>query len=147
MPSNLLTTASRRRMLAAAGLLTAGLGRAAGGASDALVEPPHPDLAVIAACAAFNAIERRKLDLTEGSGRIIDDAVRAQILEPLIGEQQGYLDLLCTEHATTLAGHQARAISFALWDGGELAYRADVQGFLEDRLLAALVRDLADQPC
>jgi len=147
MPSSLLTTASRRRLLASAGLLTAGLGRVSGSVADALRQRPHPDLAVITACAAFNAIERRKLDLIEGPGRIVDDAARDQALEPLTGEQQGYLDMLCTQHATTLAGHQARAISFALWDGGELADRAGASGFLEDRLLAALVRDLAGLPC
>ena len=147
MPTDLLTPASRRRLLASAGLLTASLGRASGGAADALCGRPHPDLAVIAACAAFNAVERRKLDLIEGPGRIVDDAARDKALEPLTGEQQAYLDMLCTQRATTLAGHQARAISFALWDGGELTDRARASGFLEDRLLAALVRDLAGLPC
>ncbi len=147
MPPHALTTASRRLLLASAGLLTAGLGRASSGAADTLRYRPDPDLAVIAACAAFNAIERRKLDLIEGPGRIVDDAVRDRALEPLTVMQQAYLDMLCTRHATTLAGHQARAISFALWHGGELADRARAIGFLEDRLLAALVRDLADLPC
>ena len=146
MASNLLTATLRRRLLASVGRLMAGLGRATARAAEALGEPPHPDLAVIAACAAFNAIERRMLDLIEGPGRIADDAVREQILEPLRDEQQGYLDVLCTQRATTLAGHQARAISFALWDGGELAHRADASGFIEDQLLAVLVRDLANLP-
>ena len=146
MSADQLTTALRRRLLESAGLLTAGLGRAAGSGADAPAEPPHPDLALIAACEAFNIIELRKLDLIEGPGRIVDDAARAQVLEPLTDQQQCCLDTICTQRATTLAGHQARAISFALWDGGELAERASAAGFLEDRLVAALVRDLAGLP-
>ena len=146
MPDH-LTTASRRHLLASAGLLTAGLGRASHDGADALRHRSDPDTAVITACASFNALERRKLDLVEGPGRIADDGARDQALLPFAGEQQVFLDMLCRRHAVTLAGHQARAISFALWDGGELAGRARVHGFLEDRLLAALVRDLAGLPC
>ncbi len=147
MPPDYLTTASRRRLLASAGLLTSGLGRPPHQAATAGRLQPDPDGAVIAACAAFNVLERRKLDLIEGPGRIADDDTRDQALGPLAGEQQGYLDRLCRQRATTLAGHQARAISFALWDGGELADRAHAYGLFEDRLLAALVRDLAGLPC
>ncbi len=146
MSADRLTTASRRRLLESAGLLTAGLGRAAGSGADAPAEPPHPDLPLIAACEAFNDVEQRKLDLIEGPGRMVDDAARAKVLAPLMAEQQGCLDVICTQRATTLAGHQARAISFVLWDGGELAERASAAGFLEDRLVAALVRDLAGLP-
>ncbi len=146
MPDH-LTTASRRRLLASAGLLTAGLGRASLSAADALRHRSDPDAAVITACSAFNALERRRLDLIEGPGHIGEDSARDQALAPLAGEQQVFLDMLCRRHAVTLAGHQARAISFALWDDGELSARASANGFLEDRLLAALVRDLAGLPC
>ncbi len=147
MPPDYLTTASRRRLLASAGLLTSGLGRIPQDAARAPPPQSDPDAAVIAACAAFNVLERRRLDLIEEPGRIADDDARDQALGPLAGEQQDYLDRLCRQRATTLAGHQARAISFALWDGGELADRARAHGLLEDRLLAALIRDLAGLPC
>ncbi len=147
MPPDHLTTASRRRLLASAGLLTSGLGRIPHDAATARRLQQDPDGTVIAACAVFNVLERRRLDLIEGPGRIADDDARDQALGPLAGEQQAYLDRLCRQRATTLAGHRARAISFALWDGGELADRARANGLLEDRLLAALVRDLAGLPC
>ena len=51
--------------------------------------------------------------------------------------------MLCRQHARSLADHRARAVAFTLWDGGELAHRAQAHGLLEDRLLSALVRDLA----
>ena len=101
MPDH-LTTASRRRLLASAGLLTAGLGRAPHSAADALRQRLDPDAAVITACSAFNAIERRRLDLIEEPGRVADDSARDQALAPLAGEQQVFLDMPCRRHAVTL---------------------------------------------
>ncbi|MGI4941232.1 MAG: hypothetical protein ACRYHQ_11860, partial [Janthinobacterium lividum] len=61
---------------------------------------------------------------------------------PLWDEQEPHLDLLVRLRARSLGGHRARAAAFALWDGGEIADRAEASGLLEDRLLASLVCDL-----
>ena len=133
-----LTPASRRRLLGGLALLGAGPGAA--GASAPFDGP------LLAAAAAFCAVERRMLSLIEGPGRVADDDARGLLLRPLRNEQGPHLDRLCRQRARSLAGHRARAVAFALWDGGELAHLAEAQGFLADRLLAALVRDLAEPP-
>jgi len=107
----------------------------------ALAQPA--DAALLAAYKRFCALERRMLHVIEGPGRIDDDDARDPVLEVFRDAQRPHLDLLCRLRATSLAGHRARAIAFALWDGGETAHRAALHGLLEDRLLAALVRDLA----
>ena len=80
--------------------------------------------------------------LIEGLDRVADDAARDAVLAPLRHEQTPHLDLLVRRRARSLAGHRARAAAFALWDGGEIADRAEASGLLDDRLLASLVRDL-----
>ena len=87
------------------------------------------------------------LGLIDGPGRVADDGARDLLLAPLRDGQRPYLDQLCREQACSLAGHRARAMAFALWDGGELAERAGAQGLLADRLLAAVIHDLANVPC
>lgn len=134
--------ATRRRLLVGAALLGSGPGGAGGVAG-----PSTSDAGLLAAAANFCALERRMLDLFDGPGRVADDGARDLLLAPLRSEQGPCLDQLCRERASSLAGHRARAVAFALWDGGELAERAGAQGLLADRLLAALIRDLADAPC
>ena len=136
MSMGLLTPASRRRLLG--GLALLGTGPGADGASVLLDGP------LLAAAVAFCNVERRMLSLIEGPDRIADDDARGLLLMPLRDEQRPHLDQLCRQRARSLAGHRVRAIAFALWDGGELAHVAEAQGFLADRLLAALVRDLAE---
>ncbi len=138
MTPGFLTTASRRRLLGGVALLGAGPGAA--DASSPL------DKGLLAAAAAFCALERRMLALIEGADRITDNDARDMLLRPLRNKQLSHLDLLCRQQARSLAGHRARAAAFALWDGGELARLAQANGFLADRLLAALIRDLADVP-
>ncbi len=134
-----LTAASRRRLLSSVALLGAGLGEAA-----ATVDRDAP---LISAAMLFCDAERGMLALIEGPGSVADDAARDLLLAPLRDKQAPHLNRLCRERAWGLAGHRARALAFALWDGGELAERAGAQGLLADRLLAALIRDLADAPC
>ena len=134
--------ATRRHMLAGAALLGSGLGGAGG-----VAERSTSDAGLLAAAAAFCNLERRMLGLIDGPGRVADDGARDLLLAPLRDEQAPHLDQLCRERARSLGGHRARAMAFALWDGGELAERAGAQGLLADRLLAAVVRDLANMPC
>ena len=126
-----LTPKSRRALLAlAAGLTTRrteALGR---------------DRALLFACGQFNRLERGKLALFEGPDRIAYDEERDKHLQPLVAKQLPLLDAICDTRANSLTAHRARAASFMLWDGGELAWRAATSGYLEDRLLSALMRDL-----
>ena len=97
---------------------------------------------LLSAAASFCTVEQRMLALIEGPDRVTDDDTRDLLLKPMQDEQLSSLDALCQQRATTLTGHQVRAMAFALWDGGELAHRAQAYGTLEDRVLAALIRDL-----
>lgn len=139
MSPSALTVASRRRLLGSVALL----GTGPHGVNAAV----HRDELLISAAMAFCDAERKMLDLIEGPDRVADDHTRDLLLAPLRDAQAPHLDLICQERAWGLPGHQARAMAFALWDGGELAHLAEAHGFLADRLLAALVRDLADVPC
>lgn len=134
MTKVLLVAASRRRLLGATGLLGAGA-RTVGAAAD-------PDVGLLTAAAAFCVLERRMRELIEGPNSVLDDNARELLLKPLRDQQASYVDLLCRQHARSLAGHRARAAAFALWDDGELNDLANANGFPADRLLAAMVRDL-----
>lgn len=136
-----LTAATRRVLLrraAALSLAAAGPDARAGTAA-----PDAADLALLAACQRFCALEWRKLALTEGPGRIGGDAELDRLLRPLMDEQLPALDALCGAGATTPAGLRAKALAFLLWDSGELCRRAGAQGFWDDRLLCSLLTDLA----
>ena len=146
MTTEFLTNADRRRLLFSAATLTTGLHGHAASATAPRQDGNGPDAALLAACTGFSRIERQRLALLDGPRRIADDDARDLALAPLLDQQLPFLDALCEQRATTLAGHQARAIAFWLWDGGELAYRARQSGTLEDRILSALVLDLAGAP-
>lgn len=142
-----LTIASRRRLMAGAAALAApaypiregitlvGMADGLDTAGSVTTGPLFLDGPLLAAASAFCGVERRLLALIEGPGRIADDEARDRVLEPLRDEQMPHLDALCRLEAQTLTGHVARALAFLLWDGGELAYRAEAQVSLEDRLL------------
>lgn len=134
MTEVLLVAASRRRLLGATALLGAGA-CTVGAAAD-------PDVGLLTVAAAFCVLERRMRELIEGPNSVLDDNARELLLEPLRDQQASYVDLLCRQHARSLAGHRARAAAFALWDDGELNDLANANGFPADRLLAAMVRDL-----
>ena len=140
MTSGHLTPASRRRLLAGVALLGTSTHPTASPGSGT---PDVPDGPLLSAAVAFCLIEGRMLALIEGPERVVDDDARDRLLAPLRDEQRPHLDALCRQHARSLAGHRARAVAFTLWDGGELAHRAAADSFLENRLLSALIRDLA----
>ena len=131
-----LLSATRRRVLGGGALIGAGLRGTSLAASS--------DEGLLAAAAAFCALERRMQALIEGPGCVADDHARDLLLRPLRDAQAPHLDRLCHSRASDLAGHRARAGAFALWDAGELADLAEARGFPADRLLAALVRDLVE---
>ena len=62
---------------------------------------------------------------------------------PAVDGSRADLTTMLETRSTSLAGHRARALAFCIWDDGELARRAMSSGFLEDRLLWAIVGNLA----
>ncbi len=114
----------------------AGLGRAVTG------EPMvSPNAALLAACAAFDELEHRYIDLggDAAAGSPEEDAV-ADERSRLSTVQRPLVAKMCKLRAVTKEGQVARARSLALWDA-ELfkeAWHEDTG----DRLTAAIVRDL-----
>ena len=134
MYSNFVTLGGRRALLREAATLVsaarlAGSSRARG------------DAQLFAACHAFNVVEQEKQRLLAAGGE--EDEVLARYAA-FCGRQETHLERMCDLVATTLPEHRARALSYALWDAGELAYRARVGGTPEDLILNAMVRDLTD---
>ena len=92
-------------------------------------------------CDAFNQLEQRKIRLLQAGD---DERPGFDLALARLGmEQADQLSGMCNQRAVTIHGHRARAISFALWDGGDLAYRARASAALEDMILHSIVRDLS----
>ena len=103
----------------------------------------HPDAELLAACAALDAVERRRHTFFYGPDAIKDDEERDQALAPVEAERRGLVKVICSLHATALEGHLARARVVMLQDL-ELDPAEDAQShYLNVSLLGALIRDLA----
>lgn len=90
--------------------------------------------------ARFNALEREKIrHLKTKDG--YDPWIVLRVGR-LCMAQAELMPEMCDSRATTAQGHRARALSFALWDEGNLAWRAANGEAIEDLFLHALVRDL-----
>ena len=123
--------------LAGAGLLVAASARAA----------DHPDAALLAACARFDALE---LQIWPPEGRgcmtIAEEDAWAARVQPLEDEQAALLGEVCALRAQTLEGVQARARSLLLWSSDIADDIESGDGdhlYWDHRMVAALVRDLA----
>ena len=92
------------------------------------------------ACNAFNKLELQKIWLLKTGDE--DDPRLDLALARLGMEQANCLTGMSGERAVTIQGHRARATAFALWDAGDLDYRAREGEATEDMLLSAIVRDL-----
>lgn len=130
---------TRRRLLGSLALFDA----VSRGAS----EVTGRDQPLIAAATASCNVKRRMLALIDNPGRVADDGVRDLLLALLRDAQAPHLDQFCRERAWSLAGYWARTMACALWNDGELSRRAATQGFLANRLLTAMICDLAGMPC
>ena len=103
----------------------------------------HPDAALLAALAEFDAIEHYFLSLYRGGSRYIeDDDERTAAFQPFDEAQEPILEQVCSLQARTLEGIMARARTIVLQDA-ELDPAADaLEGYTNNRLVAALLRDL-----
>ena len=91
---------------------------------------------------AFSKLEQQKIRLLK-TGH--DDDPRLDLALARLGmEQADYLTAMCDQRAVTIQGHRARATAFALWDAGDLNYRAREGDATEDVILSAIIRDLTD---
>jgi hypothetical protein len=132
--ADLTPTTSRRAAIGMAGaaLLLAGAAIPAGA-----------DAELIAVCREFDAIEahcRRFLDQAEPT--CVTDESRDNFLEPYRDRQEALLDQLCRLRATTADGHLARARSLAGWLEDASDADAQDEAYWDQRMLAALRRDL-----
>ena len=133
MHSDFITLASRQALLRKA-LAIAAEARARS------ARLPPSDARILAAFGTFAAIEHEKQGLL-ADGSEGDRWLGSRIARH-IGDQEDCLERMCAAEATTIEAQRARAISYALLDAGELAYRAGVGRATEDVLLVAVVRDL-----
>ena len=107
--------------------------------------PDEPDDAeLIAALAEFDAIERHVNSHFEGGANaIVDDRERDAVIVPLWETEREPLERACRMRAVTLEGLQARARTIVLEDLDlDPEVDAITEGYTNDRLIAALLRDL-----
>ena len=113
-------------------------------AEGAQAVPSSPDAALLVALGEFDAIEHRYQSLYPGGSRHIkDDDERDAVIRPLTEAQEPILDRACSLRARTLEGILARARTIVL-QNLELDPAVDAmkEGYTNDRLMAALLRDL-----
>ena len=105
------------------------------------LEVTGPAAELLSACAAFDALEHEATTLQVGPGRIADDEARSRALAAIVKRQEPWLEQMCAIRVSRPVCWQARARSLALWDRDMLAdYET---GYIDQRLLAALLRDMA----
>lgn len=100
----------------------------------------HPDAELLGMCEQFNNLERLSAEAFALEGRI-DDFGLERITTAINQEQEPIIERIVTCRAATVAGMVARARIVAGWRGAD-ATAADEKGTWEDRMLAALLRDL-----
>ncbi|HXP12539.1 MAG TPA: hypothetical protein VN795_02685, partial [Stellaceae bacterium] len=135
---------SRRSLIGSAAsiLLTVAATAAAAGKAPppAVSSIGGDDVELIEASAQFCDLQLQIHDLHDHLGR--DERALEAALEPVYERQESLLDRMATLRATTLAGHRARAIALSQYlDPSDLDAE---DGYWPDRMVAALLRDLAD---
>ena len=125
-------------LLSRIALLTSAQPEAGPGTSRATL----PDAALLEALRVAADIERQKLALFAGPGRIDDDDARNAKLDILDGRQHQFLEAATAAVPTTWTGHRARAIMLLLIDAGAIYVDARLGG-TADRLRRSVLHDLA----
>ena len=141
-PTQALSSRASRRQL------FAGIGRTAvAGALAAIVllevdAAEHPDAELLRVLARFGHLEET-IWPAGGTGcqTIEEEDDRARLVAPLRAEQAALVDHACALRAITLDGLRARAQVLLLWDT-ELPTADTPESCIDDRMLAALIRDL-----
>jgi hypothetical protein len=104
--------------------------------------PDHADAGLLASCLAYSRIKRRYDRLAKASGHVGEENAGESAQADLSSKGSLILEHVADEAARTLEGHQARAAAIVTWDDGRLIGLADEPGYLDDRLLLALLVDL-----
>ena len=128
-----------RRHLAAGGAALLSL---AGARAKASADPVSPDEALIAHCAAFDALEEHFLatEFDNPPGTPAEAAAMAERMR-LVAAQQYFLDKICASRPTTLEGCRALAHTLVSQDR-ELLEQKAANGYQPDRLLLVLLGGL-----
>ena len=139
---------SRRRLLSAA------VGAAFAGAALVIAaptgaQPAGDDAELLAALGEFDALELRMFPPDFHAATIEEEHARDKRVAPLLAEQEALLDQICALRAVTPEGWRARARSLLAWDNEmskSIAEIHDPERYMDERMIAALVRDLAGEP-
>lgn len=139
LPGASQPTPSRRTVLA--GVAAAA---ALGGAKAASAAPAagHPDAALLALCERFHALEAEWSNAYPTGGTLEDEKVWERLSEPVLAKRAETVSAICSTHATTLAGVQARARVLLTVTPEMFRRIPDDEDYQDCRLAAALVRDL-----
>jgi hypothetical protein len=105
-------------------------------------DPGHTDAGLLASCLAYSRIMRRYDRLPKARGRRSEENAGDSARADLYSRGTLILAHVATQTARTLDGHRARAAAILTWDDGRLIGLADAPGYLDDRLLLALLVDL-----
>jgi hypothetical protein len=103
----------------------------------------HPDSELMAACAAFDAAERRYIGLFHPPTAPEDDKLD-EATERSVEERRRLVRHICRLRATTLDGHLARARVVMLEDLELDPAAMAEEPYFNTSLLGALIRDLAE---
>lgn len=108
---------------------------------------PTADAVLLGACSAFDALERHYQGGFAGGELSHDDEdKRGEMLQPLQDAQAPLVEIIANTPAVTQAGILAKARSLNLWCAGSIEKEGEPGGFINDRLLASLLRDLLREP-
>ncbi len=107
----------------------------------------EPDAELLAACAEFDRLDRSHGAIVNAAKTSAEEEEADRLVSAMEERWQAALDAVCSLRATTVAGHRARAASLALFVGGSKRMEADAEagGYWDERLCAALVRDLVGE--
>ena len=116
---------------------------AAGAAALPVAQADHPDAELLAACAAFDELERAYIATNHGAahGSPEDIAATAE-QDRLTAAQAPLVDRMVELRAVTHLGMVARASSLVLWDAELMKPDGEMAACTNGRLMQALVRDL-----
>lgn len=120
--------------------------------ADAVPGPDAPvclDCQLIAACLAFESLERRidAFNDPASPAYIEDDNVRDRATAPIEAEQAPLMERICVLRAATPEAARVRARSYLLWHKAinPAVDAAAPHRSWNDRLIAAMLRDLSEQ--